>query len=204
MPGPVLAIASSAAVAARRSAIVTRPVRLVVLDGVVGEVQQQLAQTVAVAADGQLLAGGQADLDVRALGEALGVGHGVAHEFVQPHRLERERDLAGIRLGEQREAVHDLAEALDFIQLAVQPLALRVREGLLAPGGLQLAVHDRERRLEFVRGVERELADALERLVQARGHGVEDLGQPVQLVAVAGAGQALAAGCARWSAPPPR
>ena len=63
----------------------------VVFDGVVGEVQQQLAQTVAVARHGQLLASRHADLDVVRAGEALGVGAGLPNQFVQPHRLAGQR-----------------------------------------------------------------------------------------------------------------
>ena len=127
MPGPVLAMATSAVSATRRKLRVTVPLRVVVLDGIVGEVQQQLAQAVAVAGHGQLLTGRQADLDVMRAGEALGIGAGFPDQLIQAHRFAGERDLAGIGLGQQREAVHDLGQALHFIQLAFQLLPLRGR-----------------------------------------------------------------------------
>ena len=66
MPGPVFAITSSAPSSTRRRRDRHRPVRPVVLDRVVGEVQQHLAKTMPVAPDAQRLAGRQADLDARA------------------------------------------------------------------------------------------------------------------------------------------
>ena len=58
MPGPVLAIASSAELGCPAQAEGYRPFAGVVFDGVVGEVEQQLAQPMAVAGDGEFLAGG--------------------------------------------------------------------------------------------------------------------------------------------------
>ena len=62
--------------------------RLVVFDGVVGEVEQQLAQPMPVAAHGDFLAGGQFHLDALRFGQNLRVGEIVAHEFVQPDRFQ--------------------------------------------------------------------------------------------------------------------
>ena len=112
----------------------------------------------------------RADLDLLPLSEVLRVFDGLANDVEHPHGLEPEADLAGVGLGQKGEPVHDLGEALDFVELAEQALALNVVERLLAPRRLQLALHHRERGLEFVRRVEGELADALERLAEARRH----------------------------------
>ena len=62
---------------------------------------------------------------------------------------------------------------------------------MLLKGRFQFAVHDRQRRLEFMRRVQGELADARKRLIQPLRHGVKDLGKAVKLVAIARAGQAF-------------
>jgi hypothetical protein len=73
MPAPVLAMVNSAAFPPAQTH--RHPaLRLVVFDGVVGEVQQQLAQPMPVAAHSDFLAGGQFDLNALRLGENLRVG----------------------------------------------------------------------------------------------------------------------------------
>lgn len=74
-----------------------------------------------------------------------------------------------------------------FVELALDTLALRGGEGFVAQGGFQLAAHDGERGFQFVRSVQGEFAFALERAAQPRNHRVEDLGESVQFVAIAGA-----------------
>jgi len=100
--------------------------------------------------------------------------------------------LGGVGFGEQGEAVHDLGEALDFIQLALQLLAARGGQGGILQRGLEFGMDDGQGRLEFVRGVEGELAHALESIVQARRHCVEDLGQAVEFIAALAARQRFA------------
>ena len=74
---------------------------LVVLDGVIREVQQQLAQAVAVADHAHFLARRQADHDLPRASEAFGVEACFSDKLVQPHRFARELDLPHIGFGQQ-------------------------------------------------------------------------------------------------------
>ena len=101
------------------------PFWLIVFDGVVREVEQQLTQAVAIARDGCLVAHFQLYLDAVRPGEALAVGGRFSNQFIQTHRLARECYLARVGLGQQRQAIHNLGQSLDLVELAFQSLALR-------------------------------------------------------------------------------
>ena len=101
-------------------------------------------------------------------------------------------DQAGIGLGQQGEAVHNLAQPAQFFELAGSVFTLRGCQRFIAQFHLRLTAKDGQGRLELVRSMQRELADAYEGIVQAPRHGIEDLGQPVKFIAVAGAGQLCA------------
>ena len=101
---------------------------LVVFDGVVGEVEQQLAQSVPVAAHGDFLAGGEFNLNAVRLGENLRVGESFVDQFIKTKRLQFQGDLSRVGLGQQRQAVHDAGEPAQFVQLAGGALALGGRK----------------------------------------------------------------------------
>ena len=64
-----------------------------------------------------------------ALPEVLHVLDRFPDQFVERHRIQGQRHLACIGLREQGQAVHDLGQPLDLVELAEQPIALRRRSG---------------------------------------------------------------------------
>ena len=119
------------------------------------------------------------------------IGETVPHQFIQAHRFLRERDLTGIGFGEECKSVHDFRQPVNLVELCGEKFAVGARSGRVAQLRLDLAAHDGERRLQFVRGMEREFPDVIEGIVQPLGHGVEHFGEAVQFVAVAAARQSL-------------
>src|SRR5262245_32296593 len=108
---------------------------------------------------------GQFQFQAGGLGENLRVGENVPHHFVKRNNFAVEAYLTGVGLGEQRESIHDSREPPHFIQLTEQTVARRSCQVLFRERSFQFTVYHRQRSFQFVRGMQRELSDPLERTI---------------------------------------
>ena len=80
------------------------------------------------------------------LGQNLEVGKIILHQFVEADRLQIQRNLSGVSLGEQRQAVHDLREAAQFLKLAGGTLAFSRRKRLVSQNRFRFTAQNGQRR----------------------------------------------------------
>ena len=101
-----------------------RPSGWLVLDGVVGEIEQELLQAVTVASHGHFVTGFQFDGHAAGLRQQLRVREAVSDQFSEPDGFLPESELAGVRFRQERERVYNLGEACDFVELIGEDFTL--------------------------------------------------------------------------------
>lgn len=161
----------------------------VVFDGVVGEIEEELAESVAVGVDGDWDGGVDGDFEAVGVAEDIDVFSEVVDEEVEADWFGAEFDLMGVCFGEEGEARDDAVEAEGFVLPCEELFAFVIREGGVEEGAFEACVEDGEWGFEFVGGVEGEAADALEGLVESGGEVIEDPCEAVDFVAAAGDGE---------------
>lgn len=102
------------------------------------------------------------------------------------------RHLAAVRAREQSQGLDNPGEALNFIQLAPEAVALFAGELPLGERGFDLAVEDGQRRLELVRRVHCEFVNLVHCHRKALVRGIQHFGESIHLIAVKTARQGIA------------
>ena len=156
------------------------------LDGVVDEVGERLAEQFAARLDHDRF---------RRLDHQLDTGL-VSHRFVEVGHVAD--DGAGVDLGhgavrrarldarDHQERVERLDELVRFLDRGLQRGAVARRVIGAGERGLDAVAEARQRRLQVVGDVVGDVLDAVEQMLDALEHGVQAVGQPVEFVAGAG------------------
>jgi len=166
-------------------------IRLIILNSVVGNVEEQLPKAMAISPDGDFITNGQIDFHPGRLGQNLGINKAIAYQLIQPHGFRVQCDLSCVRFGKSGETIDDFGEALDFFELIAENLALGGSPCIVAKGRLNFGAHDGKRRLQFVGGVQGKFADAEKGSLEAFDHRVEHASEAVEFIAIAGAWEPL-------------
>ena len=88
---------------------------LVVFYGVVGEIEEELAEPVTVCVDGDWGGGVDGDFEAIGVAEDIDVFCEVIDEEIEPDWFRAEFDLMGVGFGEEGEAGDDAVEAEGFV-----------------------------------------------------------------------------------------
>ncbi len=91
-------------------------------------------------------------------------------------------DLAHVGSRQKEQLIDDPRHAVDFFQITFQHDRVIARFARPPQRQLRFALHDRQRRPQFVRGVAAELSDLAEGCFEARDHVVERAGKPPDFV----------------------
>src|SRR5262249_14295293 len=83
---------------------------LIVFNGIIGEVQKQLPQPMAISLNRHRVTFDQFNFDFVRSPQTLGIRSRFLEQLVQSHRVASERNLAGIRLCEQGQPIDDLRQ----------------------------------------------------------------------------------------------
>ena len=133
--------------------------------------------------DGAALLGG-------AIGEAVSRA---LEQLADLDVLTPQRQPSLVGAGDQQQVLGEVGEVVGLLEGGVERLAQRARVAPVAQRGLELGLHDGQRRAQLVAGVGQEAALAFEGGLQAGQHLVERLAEAADLVVRVGQRQALVA-----------
>ena len=163
----------------------------VVFDRVVEKIHHELAEELRAAFHSHTACEAELDADLQPVAENLDVLCKFLDQPAQRNDLGADGEFPRVRLREKQQALDDVNEPASLIE-HVQHRALdAVRELAGAQRDLEFAADDRERRLEFVRGVRAEAPRLLETALEPVNHPVQHVGEVPDLILAAGDGEPL-------------